>query len=86
MSWCYKWTLIVINTLIIKCVLITVDCPIGQYPNASDTSMCIPCEIGSYKDVTGAADCITCAFGFSTVNPGSESSTDCHGKRKLLWF
>ena len=60
--------------------IFSAECPIGQYPNASDTTTCVPCAIGSYKDVTGSASCTPCAWGFSTVDAGSENSTDCYGR------
>ena len=59
---------------------ISVDCPVGYYPNASDTTQCIACEIGFYKDVTGASACLACDAGFSTVNEGSDDVSLCHGQ------
>ena len=57
-----------------------VECPPGEYPNASDTTQCIPCEIGSYKDVAGAMNCTACQPNFSTVETGSNDTLLCHGK------
>ena len=61
---------------------VTVDCRLGHYPNASDTThqSCIPCEIGFYKDVPGADNCTMCPVGMSTVALGMVNVSDCRGK------
>ena len=64
-----------------KCMfLFLVECQPGEYPNASDTTQCVPCEIGFYKDQVGAMNCTQCQAGFSTVEPGSNDTLLCHGK------
>ena len=58
----------------------SVECQPGEYPNALDTTQCIPCEIGFYKDVAGAMNCTQCQPNFSTVETGSNDTLLCHGK------
>ena len=61
-------------------IVFSVECQPGEYPNASDTTQCIPCEIGFYKDVAGAMNCTQCQPNFSTVETGSNDTLLCHGK------
>lgn len=60
--------------------LFSVECPPGEFPNASDTTQCIPCDRGSYKDVAGAMNCTECPANFGTVDMGSNDTLLCHGK------
>ena len=77
-----------IQILLVCELFFSVECQPGEYPNASDTTQCIPCEIGFYKDVAGAMNCTQCQPNFSTVETGSNDTLLCHGKliQNLCWW
>ena len=59
---------------------VSADCPAGQYPDPSNTSICIDCAVGFYKETSGAMECTQCAVGLATATTGVDSQDLCLGK------
>jgi hypothetical protein len=57
----------------------TEPCPIGYFLNET-SDKCDQCPAGQYKDIESESTCSICPSGFTTLESGSKSLSDCVSK------